>query len=157
MCPKCAIRMHKDMREKSDHSMTEGLWTFYTWWSGIKSPFQTTEEKLGHQRESWCVNHPSPQTFSEKSMGSLSNKNQVRKRQICFNLIESDLLYYKKGQRHRQLNSLQKWWAACCFHKSQVLDKTCCFNEEKNELACFSSRYKAETIQPSQVENIVLQ
>ena len=55
-----------------------------------------------------------------------------------------------------QLNSLQKRQAACCFHKSQIFDKICCFNEEKNEVVCFSSKYEAETIQPSQVENITL-
>ena len=55
-------------------------------------------------------------TFSVEPMERLSNENQVRKGQIHFNIIESDLLFSKKGQKlgrnvkslHRPEGSLQK-------------------------------------------------
>lgn len=54
-----------------------------------------------------CVSHPSTcrtpaLTFSVKPLGRLSNENQVRKGQMHFNLIEPDLLFSKKGQKHRR-------------------------------------------------------
>lgn len=114
MYPKYSVRMHINMSKRSDHSKTEGLWTFYMWWDGIKPPSLTIEEKLGCQRETWCASHPSScmasaQAFALKSVGSLSKENQVRKGQRCFNLIESDLLFCKKGQRHgRNIHSLHR-------------------------------------------------
>lgn len=54
------------------------------------------------ERNVMCEPFCMAQTFSVKSMGSLSNENQDREGQICFNLIELDLLFCKKGQRHKQ-------------------------------------------------------
>ena len=45
---------------------------------------------------------------------------------------------------------------ACFFMKTQMFDKICCFNEEKNEPVWFFDRFEAATIQLLQRENIDL-
>ena len=45
---------------------------------------------------------------------------------------------------------------ACFFMKTQMFDKICCFNEDKNEPVCFFGRFEAATIQLLQRENIDL-
>ena len=49
----------------------------------------------------------------------------------------------------REISSL-KWQTDCFFPKTQTLDQSCCFSEEKKWTLYFSSRFEATSLQVSQ-------
>lgn len=52
-----------------------------------------------------------------------------------------------------QITPRKTWEAAYCCQKTQILDESCCCNEEKNDPLCFSGRYMAANIQLSKRES----